>query len=214
MRRPGPTSTAPRTTRRRRRPSTSAARSTRPSSACRSSYFSTDYVFDGRKAEPYVESDSPNPLSVVRAHEAPRRGGGGRAGLDRPHLVALRRDGAQLRAHDAPARRRARRGGGGGRPARLADLRRGTSPRRCASSSRCRSASGTSRPAGRRPGPSSPRRSSRRRGSRAACGGSRRRSCGRPAPRPANSVLRSEKPGAPVLPHWREGLRACLERLG
>jgi dTDP-4-dehydrorhamnose reductase len=35
---------------------------------------------------------------------------------------------------------------------------------------------------------------------------------GRPAPRPANSVLRSEK-GAPQLPHWREGLRACLARL-
>ena len=27
-------------------------------------YFSTDYVFDGRKGEPYVESDEPNPLSV------------------------------------------------------------------------------------------------------------------------------------------------------
>ena len=36
---------------------------------------------------------------------------------------------------------------------------------------------------------------------------------GRPAPRPAYSVLRSERPGAPALPHWREGLRACLERL-
>ena len=33
---------------------------------------------------------------------------------------------------------------------------------------------------------------------------------GRPAPRPAYSVLRSERPGAPVLPHWREGLRECL----
>jgi dTDP-4-dehydrorhamnose reductase len=32
------------------------------------------------------------------------------------------------------------------------------------------------------------------------------------APRPAYSVLRSER-GAPELPHWREGLRACLERL-
>ena len=32
---------------------------------------------------------------------------------------------------------------------------------------------------------------------------------GRPAPRPAYSVLRSEK-GAPELPHWREGLRECL----
>jgi dTDP-4-dehydrorhamnose reductase len=33
----------------------------------------------------------------------------------------------------------------------------------------------------------------------------------RVAVRPAYSVLRSEKPGAPRLPHWREGLRACLE---
>ena len=36
---------------------------------------------------------------------------------------------------------------------------------------------------------------------------------GRPAPRPAYSVLRSERDGAPKLPHWREGLRACLARL-
>jgi dTDP-4-dehydrorhamnose reductase len=36
---------------------------------------------------------------------------------------------------------------------------------------------------------------------------------GRPAPRPAYSVLRSEREGARRLPHWREGLRACLERL-
>ena len=36
---------------------------------------------------------------------------------------------------------------------------------------------------------------------------------GRPAPRPAYSVLRSEK-GAPQLPHWRDGLRECLQRLG
>jgi dTDP-4-dehydrorhamnose reductase len=36
---------------------------------------------------------------------------------------------------------------------------------------------------------------------------------GRPAPRPAYSVLRSERDGAPRLPHWRDGLRACLERL-
>lgn len=36
---------------------------------------------------------------------------------------------------------------------------------------------------------------------------------GRPAHRPAYSVLRSERPDAPTLPHWREGLRACLARL-
>jgi len=32
------------------------------------------------------------------------------------------------------------------------------------------------------------------------------------APRPAVSILRSEKAG-PELPHWREGLRACLAQL-
>jgi dTDP-4-dehydrorhamnose reductase len=37
---------------------------------------------------------------------------------------------------------------------------------------------------------------------------------GRPAPRPAYSVLRSERPETPRLPHWREGLRTCLDRLG
>jgi dTDP-4-dehydrorhamnose reductase len=36
---------------------------------------------------------------------------------------------------------------------------------------------------------------------------------GRPAPRPAYSVLRSEHDGAPTLPHWRDGLRECLARL-
>jgi dTDP-4-dehydrorhamnose reductase len=35
---------------------------------------------------------------------------------------------------------------------------------------------------------------------------------GRAAKRPAYSVLRSEK-DAPALPHWREGLRECLARL-
>ena len=35
---------------------------------------------------------------------------------------------------------------------------------------------------------------------------------GAPAPRPAYSVLRSEK-GAPTLPHWRDGVRECLARL-
>ena len=37
---------------------------------------------------------------------------------------------------------------------------------------------------------------------------------GRPALRPAYAVLRSERVGAPTLPHWREGLRACLAEMG
>ena len=36
---------------------------------------------------------------------------------------------------------------------------------------------------------------------------------GRPAPRPAYSVLSSTRADAPVLPHWREGLRAHLTRV-
>ena len=36
---------------------------------------------------------------------------------------------------------------------------------------------------------------------------------GRPAPRPAHAVLRSNRSGAPILPHWRSGLdRYLLER--
>jgi dTDP-4-dehydrorhamnose reductase len=35
----------------------------------------------------------------------------------------------------------------------------------------------------------------------------------RPAPRPPYSVLRSERPEAPRLPHWRVGLRECLARI-
>jgi dTDP-4-dehydrorhamnose reductase len=34
---------------------------------------------------------------------------------------------------------------------------------------------------------------------------------GRPAPRPAYSVLRSERPGTPALPPWQDGLHAYLE---
>jgi dTDP-4-dehydrorhamnose reductase len=36
---------------------------------------------------------------------------------------------------------------------------------------------------------------------------------GRRAERPAYSVLRSERLGVPLLPHWRDGLRECLARL-
>ena len=33
-------------------------------------YFSSDYVFDGRKQSPYVESDAPNPLSAYGRSKA------------------------------------------------------------------------------------------------------------------------------------------------
>ena len=50
------------------------------------------------------------PARRVRPDEAARRGGRRRAGVDRPLVVALRRDRPQLRPHDAAPRRRARRG--------------------------------------------------------------------------------------------------------
>ena len=37
---------------------------------------------------------------------------------------------------------------------------------------------------------------------------------GRPAPRPPSAVLRSERAGAPTLPHWRDGLPDCLATMG
>ena len=58
-------------------------------------------------------------------------------------------------------------------------------------------------------GRASPRRSSKKPGCSAGCDGSARRSSARRRQRPAVSILRSEK-GAPELPHWRDGLRACL----
>ena len=36
---------------------------------------------------------------------------------------------------------------------------------------------------------------------------------GRPAHRPAYAVLRSKRPNAPLLPDWRDGLRACLAEI-
>jgi dTDP-4-dehydrorhamnose reductase len=36
---------------------------------------------------------------------------------------------------------------------------------------------------------------------------------GRVAPRPAYAILHSERVGAPVLPHWRDGLRSCLDEI-
>ena len=85
-------------------------------------YYLSDYVFDGSKREPYVESDEPAPLGaygrtkLLGEREVRRAGSSGARGSSAGP--------AQLRSDDAPPRRRAGRGAGRGRPARLPYLRR------------------------------------------------------------------------------------------
>jgi dTDP-4-dehydrorhamnose reductase len=174
-------------------------------------YYSTDYVFDGSKREPYVESDEPNPLSaygrtkLAGEHELRDGwvvrsswlfGATGRNFLrtmlalgqeqDEVSVVADQVGSPTYVGHLAEATRG------------LLDLPYGTwhvsAEGQCSwaefataifeeAGLECRVVSITTE------------------------------ELGRPAPRPAYSVLRSEREGAPRLPHWREGLRACLERL-
>jgi dTDP-4-dehydrorhamnose reductase len=173
--------------------------------------FSTDYVFDGRKREPYVESDEPRPQSVYgRTKLAAERevgdgwivrsswlfGSTGRnfvrtmlelgASRDEVSVVDDQRGSPTYVGHLAEA------------TASLLELPGGVW--HAAADGDCtwaELASAIFEEAG------------------LAC---RVRpittaELGRPAPRPAYSVLRSERPGAPRLPHWREGLRECLARL-
>jgi dTDP-4-dehydrorhamnose reductase len=174
--------------------------------------FSTDYVFDGRKREPYVESDAPNPLSVYGRTKLQAEAVAGddawivrtswlfgwtstnfvrtmlRLGAERDEVAVVddQRGSPTYVGHLAAAVRE------------LLDLPRGrwhlSGGGDCTwaelaetifeeSGIDCRVTRITSA------------------------------ELDRPAPRPANSVLRSERAGAPTLPTWRDGLRACLERL-
>ncbi len=176
-------------------------------------YFSTDYVFDGSKAEPYVESDSPNPLSVYgRSKLHGEAAAGAEAWIvrtswlfaERGHnfVRTMLRLGAEL---DEVA---------------VVDDQRGspTYTRHLAEAVRELDALpyGTWHIAAGGDASWADFAEAIFEEAGLECRVRRIASAelGRPAPRPANSVLRSEKPGAPLLPHWREGLRACLERLG
>jgi dTDP-4-dehydrorhamnose reductase len=174
-------------------------------------YFSTDYVFDGEKREPYVESDEPRPLSAygrskLAGERAVERGwivrsswlfgptgrnflrtmlalGGERAEVA---VVDDQRGSPTYVRHLAEATRR------------LLELPHGTW--HVAAEGECtwaEFAAAIFDEAG---------IACRVRPITAA-------ELHRPAPRPAYSVLRSERAGAPRLPHWREGLRACLREL-
>ena len=172
-------------------------------------YFSTDYVFDGSKGEPYVESDVPirSRRTGARSSTASARS---RDGWIVRSSWLFGATGQQLRAHDARlgAERDEvavvddQRGsptyvGHLAEATRIVELPHGLY--HVAAEGDCTWAEFAEA-------------IFEEAGSTAASGGSRPRSSGRPAPRPAYSVLRSERE-APQLPHWREGLRACLARL-
>jgi dTDP-4-dehydrorhamnose reductase len=175
-------------------------------------YYSTDYVFDGGKGEPYVESDSPNPLSAYGRTKLYGEGAAGErawvvrsSGLfgptgmnfvrtmlelgrerDEVSVVGDQRSAPTYVGHLAAATRE------------LLDKPYGIW--HVAATGDCtwaEFAEAIFEEAG------------------VDCRVRRISSeeLGRPAPRPPNSVLTSEK-GAPELPHWREGLRECLQLIG
>ena len=133
--------------------------------------------------------------------------------VDRAHLLALRLDGLELRPHDAQARRGARRGCGRRRPARLPDVRRRIWPTRRASSSSARPAIWHVAADGDCTWAEFAEAIFEEAGLDCRVRRITAEELGRPAPRPAYSVLRSAHSDAPRLPHWRDGLHACLARL-
>jgi dTDP-4-dehydrorhamnose reductase len=174
--------------------------------------YSTDYVFDGRKREPYVESDGPNPLSAYgRSKLHGEAAAGEQAWIVRSSWLfgptghnfvrTMLRLGAERDEVSVVADQH-------GSPTYVGHLAEATRSIvelpfgvwHVAADGECSwadFAEAIFAEAG------------------IACRVRRIASADWPAraQRPAYSVLSSEKPGAPRLPHWRDGLRACLERL-
>jgi dTDP-4-dehydrorhamnose reductase len=171
-------------------------------------YYSTDYVFDGRKGEPYVESDGPNPLS---AYGRTKLHGEGAAG-ERAWIV---RSGWLFGPTGTNFVRTMLRLGAERDEVAVVDDQRGapTYVGHLAAATR----QVLSLPYGvyhvAAAGEASWADFAEAIFAEAGLDTRVRRisteELGRPAPRPAYSVLRSEK-GAPTLPHWREGLRETI----
>jgi dTDP-4-dehydrorhamnose reductase len=175
-------------------------------------YYSTDYVFDGSKGAPYVESDAPNPLSVYGRTKLHGEAAAGEAswivrtsGLFGPTgtnfvrtILRLAEEQDELRVvHD---QRTSPTYVGHLAAATRELLERPPGLWHLAAEGECswaELAEAIVEEAG--------LAAIVRRISSAEAG--------RRAPRPPYSVLRSEK-DAPALPHWRDGLRECLELLG
>jgi dTDP-4-dehydrorhamnose reductase len=176
--------------------------------------YSTDYVFDGRKREPYVESDGPNPLSAYGRTKLHGEAAAGpdawivrtswlfgatghnfvrtmlRLGAERDEVAVVddQRGCPTYVGHLATATRE------------LVDADRPRGVWHLAADGDCTWADFAEAIFAQAGLDCRVRRISTE-------------ELGRPAPRPAYAVLRSERPRAPVLPHWHEGLRECLSVL-
>ena len=178
-------------------------------------HVSSDYVFDGRKRSPYLESDPTGPISVYGETKLEGERDVARAAPARHTIVrsslAVRRGRPLLSEDDPRARGPALSARGRRRPGRLPYVHRPSG--------------GRAGRAGRNPDRGAGPRGRRRRvcswyefaraiveavgyGTEVTPVGTER--FPRPAPRPAYSVLRSER-GAPGLPHWTEGLARFIE---
>jgi dTDP-4-dehydrorhamnose reductase len=175
-------------------------------------YFSSDYVFDGRKGSPYVESDGPNPLSAYgRSKLHGEAAAGERAWIVRSSwlfgptghnflrtMLRLGEERDEVAVVDDQVGCPTYVGHLAEAVRDLVELDRGVWHLAAdGQASWADFAEAIFEEAG------------------LSCRVRRitTEELGRPAPRPAYSVLRSEKPNAPRLPNWREGVRACLERL-
>jgi len=174
-------------------------------------YYSTDYVFDGAKRDPYVESDAPSPLSAYGRSKLHGEGAAGErawivrsSGLFSEHpgnfvttMLRLGRERGEVAVVDDQRTAPTYVGHLAQATKQLLDRPHGIW--HLAAAGDCtwaEFAEAIFEAVG---------LDARVRRISSA-------ELARPAPRPAYSVLRSEK-GAPALPHWRQGLRECLDRV-
>jgi dTDP-4-dehydrorhamnose reductase len=176
--------------------------------------FSTDYVFDGRKEAPYVESDGPNPLS---AYGRTKLGGEAAAGSD----AWIVRTSWLFGAAGHNFVRTMLRLGAERAEVAVVDDQRGcpTFVRHLAAGVRELVDGGLPRGIWHLAADGDCTWAELAEAIFAEAGLDCRvrptstEELGRPAPRPAHAILRSERADAPVLPHWQEGLRACLDEI-
>ncbi len=176
--------------------------------------FSTDYVFDGRKREPYVESDGPNPLSAYGRSKLHGEAAAGDAWIARTSwlfgptghnfLRTMLRVGEEREEVAVVGDQRGSPTFVGHLAAAVRELVDDDLPRgiwHLAADGDCTWADFAEA-------------IFEEAGSDCRVRRITTEELARPAPRPAYAVLRSEREGAPVLPHWREGLAACLAEMG